>query len=410
MSSRLFLELVFYARTQIVALTLVTSCARLTALNEGISIKSVIRFSFSLGVLFLTFSLSPAWCQKNSGLELLYGAPADARINLFPVLTIDPGTGGFSNFFNVTAPPPFLCSGGETAMGRRYLYVSVPPGSCQNQYGEIIAYTLDPATGVPSAIQGSPFRFGKDSFPNGMAVAPQSNHLYVADAAGYVRAFALDWQTGVPKHLKGSPFISGTNYQLVVDPSGKFLYASDYAHADVFAFSIDVDGALIPVPGSPFPIHDAGTDSSSYGIVDTGKYVYVALSGSNRVAGFSIDSNTGVLAPVPGSTFATGNGPTFLAWSGKFLYVLNESDADVSGYTIDETSGALTLIPGSPFGTDAQTFAFDHSGKYLYLSGGHGIQGYNVDPKTGALSEGAGSHDNNGAVWLAAVELPGATQ
>jgi 6-phosphogluconolactonase (cycloisomerase 2 family) len=356
--------------------------------------------------LFLTFSLHPAWCQQKPGLEVLYGAPADARINLFPALTIDPSTGGFTNFFNVTAPPPFLCSGGETVMGH-HLYVSIPPGGCQNQYGEIIAYTLDPATGVPSAIQGSPFRLQKGSSPNGMAVAPHSNHLYVADSAGYIRAFTLNWETGVPKHLKGSPFKSGANYQLVVDPSGKFLYASDYAHPNVFAFSIHADGALAPVPGSPFRIHDAGTGSSSYGIVDTGKYVYVALSGSNRVAGFSIDCNTGALAPVPGSTFATGNGPTFLAWSGKFLYALNESDANVSGYTIDETSGALTLIPGSPFGTDAQIFGFDHSRKYLYLSGGRGIRGYNVDPKTGALSEGAGFHDNNGALWLTTVELPG---
>jgi 6-phosphogluconolactonase (cycloisomerase 2 family) len=360
--------------------------------------------------LFFTFSLNLSWCQQNSGLEVLYGAPADARINLFPAMVIDPGTGGFSSVFQVTAPPSFLCSGGATAMAGHFLYVSIPPGGCQNEHAEIIGYALDPATGVPAAITGSPLRMAKGSFPNGMAVAPHTNHLYVADAAGHIRAFKVDWKTGALKHLKRSPFQSGENYELVVDPSGKFLYASDYAHPDVFGFSIDAKGALTPLPGSPFRIHHAGSDASSYGIVDTGSYVYVALSGSNRIAGFSIDRNTGALTPVLGSPFAAGNAPTFLAWNGKFLYTLNETDADVWGYTVDETSGALTVIPGSPFGTDASTFGFDHSGKYLYLSGGRGIRGYNVDPKTGALSEGAGLHDNDGTVWLTTVKLPAAGQ
>jgi 6-phosphogluconolactonase (cycloisomerase 2 family) len=357
------------------------------------------------GLVLLSLSMGFAQSGKEIGPEAIYGAPAEGLINTFPVMVINRETGGFTDVFNVTAPPPFLCSGGETAVGSRFLYVTVPAGSCNNQFSELIGYSLDQATGVPSSLEGSPFLLPAGASPNGMATAPNSNIVYAADAAGFVDAFAADAKTGIPHNLKGSPFKAGTSYDLVVDPSGKFLYASDYdPPGGVLAFTIGSGGALTPVPGSPFDV--PGPPGSNYqplGIVDTGKYVYIALA-TNQVAAFSIDGKTGALKVVPGSPFAAGNGPTYMAQTGDFVYVVNALDGTISGYSIDEKSGALTAIPGSPFGSDGFSIAIERLGKYLYLSGHRGVQGYDIDPGTGALSMGVGFHDNDGGLWLTVVE------
>jgi len=340
-------------------------------------------------------------------MELLYGAPADAFINIFPAMVIDPATGGFLDVFNVLAPPPFICSGGVAASNARFLYVSIPPQTCLNQEAEIIGYRLNSASGVPVALPWSPLVLRNGSSPNGMVSVPNRPYLYAADAGG-IDAFRIDAATGALTPIAGSPVQSGANYELVVDPSGKFIYASDYdAPGGVFAFTISAGGELARVSGSPFQVPGpAGSNNQPVGIVDTGKFVYIALANTNQIAGFSINRKTGALKPLAGAFAVTGNGPVPLLLTGNFLYTVNEIDGTISGYSIDDTTGALTPIAGSPFGTDGSDIAVDVSGQYLYLSGHRGVQGYNIDPTTGVLTEGAGSHGNDGSLWLTVVQLP----
>jgi 6-phosphogluconolactonase len=357
--------------------------------------------------MFLALSLSFAQSASAHGPELMYGAPADAYLNTFPVMTIDRETGAFSDIFGILGPPFFNCSGGEVAIGSQFLYVSVPRG-CQNQPSQIIGYSLDQTTGAATPIPGMPFIMRARATPNGMAAGPNGNVLYVADAQGYVDAFSVNQKTGGLRRLKGSPYSAGTTYELVVDPSGKFLYASDYdVPGGVFAFNINPDGSLTPVPGSPFLVPGpTGSDYQPVGIVDTGKYVYIALSNSNQIAGFSVNSTTGALTPLTGSPFATGNGPVFLARTGKYLYTENQLDGTISGFVIDERSGALTPVEGSPFGAVGISLTVDNTGRYLYLSSERGVHGYDIDRETGTLTEGEGAHGNDGSLWLTVVELP----
>jgi Lactonase, 7-bladed beta-propeller/Tn3 transposase DDE domain len=87
------------------------------------------------------------------------------------------------------------------------------------------------------------------------------------------------------------------------------------------------------------------------------QFVYVANSGDGTVSGYTVDSNTGALAPINGSAFTSGSGPSSAPVSvavdpsGKFAYVANFNSAPsiVSGFTIDQVSGALTPATNSPF-------------------------------------------------------------
>ena len=338
---------------------------------------------------------NPASCEGGPT-EVLYGMPAGSLLNTSVTNIIDPCTGEFSSGSSSTVP--FLGSGGIAASNARFLYVSV--GSY------IFAASIDPSNGNLTSLATSPFSFPGRSI-QGLAATADGSLLYAADAAGGVDAFQVNGTTGALSLLSGSPFGSGADYQPVIHPLGSFLYATDYADGNVLAFTIGSTGALTPIQGSPFSLPGGG-GSKPLGIIDTGNFVYVAMGGSNQIAGFSVNSATGALAPISGSPFAAGDYPGDLAWSGSFLYVVNEADGNISGYRMDGAAGTLTQLAGSPFLVDRSVgvVAIDPTGKYMFVSTSVGVLSANIDAPTGALTLNPGGGANDGALWLAVVQLP----
>ena len=120
-------------------------------------------------------------------------------------------------------------------------------------------YALDPTTGAPPPIGGSPFAVtspaaGTFHFP---AFTPDGNRMYVSwDNAGFIPGFSLA-ADGTPAELPGSPFnLTATNADfgcLAVSRSGSHLFASDESGNKVSVFTLDVDGTPVQVAGSPFP-------------------------------------------------------------------------------------------------------------------------------------------------------------
>src|ERR1700680_659292 len=143
------------------------------------------------------------------------------------------------------------------------------------------------------------------------------------------------------------------------------------------AFSVNsMTGALSEVPGSPFAV---GSSPCCIAVDPTGRFVYVANSTSNDIAGFSVSPSTGVLTPLPGSPFVTGNNPVALAVdpTGRFLYVsaytvmsFGLKSSDVYEYTIDSVTGVLAVAAGSPFTQTniIPSINFDPKGNHAFLT------------------------------------------
>jgi hypothetical protein len=140
---------------------------------------------------------------------------------------------------------------------------------------------------------------------------------------------------------------------VVVDPTGKFAYVANSFGNSVSAYSIDANGALTPVTGSPFA---AGSESVRVTVNPTGKFAYVANLGDNTISAYRIGSN-GALTPVKGSPFAAGGGTESVTVdpTGQFAYVGSEIDG-VFAYSIG-ANGALTPVPGSPFAAGSGPFS-----------------------------------------------------
>jgi len=137
--------------------------------------------------------------------------------------------------------------------------------------------------------------------------------------------YTINTATGVLTAIAGSPFSAGASpVWVVVDPSSKFLYVADIAVGSaIFGFTIDrATGALTSIIGSHFSV---GKDPTSMTVDPSGKFVYVTNFGDNTISGYRIDSATGALTNIVGSPFASGPISVAVDPSGKFVYVTNSN-------------------------------------------------------------------------------------
>lgn len=145
------------------------------------------------------------------------------------------------------------------------------------------------------------------------------------------------------------------------------------------------------------------------------EFLYVANIGTSNVSGFSVDTATGAVTPVPGSPFPAGPAANKVAvhTAGRFLYVSNYSGNSISGYSIGQT-GALTALAGSPFsntgGAGPASLALHPNGKFLFvanlvslLSGSISVMA--INPSTGALAPVAGSPFESGGTYPSDLDL-----
>lgn len=200
---------------------------------------------------------------------------------------------------------------------------------------------------------------------------------------GTIHVFTVNSSTGAITEVAGSPFNAGlTPNQLVVDPTGRFLYVTNQQSEDITAFSVDPStGALTELPGSPFPIGGAPVTS---GIDPTGRFFYVfatnIVNGSlwEMLCEFTIDDVTGVLtaASNPPAPWEFGQGPlvTSMAFDpiGNIAYLGQDTAGNVGAPimvgSIDFGSGTITEIGSvQPANSgEANDLAVTPNGSFLY--------------------------------------------
>ena len=317
--------------------------------------------------------------------------------------------------------------------------------------GDVSRYEVDAETGeliprLPNQSLGGPAQT--------MAIGREGRFLYVGVAASLsIAVYEINPGTGALSFVQNAP-VPMVAADLVIDPSGRFLYVPNGTH-NVSAFEIDPeDGTLTAVAGSPWSV-GAGTPGPVAAAVSAdGTRLYTANSLANNVSQFEIDLETGALTALDplttasgttpwaiavgaqdGSVFATHAGsrdayafavdedrlltsaspapivqtgidPVAIAISlgsapltsrSDFVYAANQGSVNVSGYEADSGvsgTGELTPIAGSPFDGGAMPFsvAIHPSNRFLYSA--ETVPGslsvFTVDEESGALTAGIG--------------------
>lgn len=236
--------------------------------------------------------------------------------------------------------------------------------------------------------------------------------------------------------LQGSPFLTGgegvgnpmqilgpldSDYELRISADGKFLLAVNSGSNTIAVFSIQSNGALQTVTGSPFP--SGGQTPVSIDV--SGNYVFVvnksqdplhATPQAPNYSTFTIDAS-GKLTPVTGATFETmpGSCPSnaLVSNDGKFLFatdflgfVLTPPVGTLRSFAIGST-GTLTAVSGTPYvvpGTNGTALGLWQNPAANVLYVGNPLQGavnvYAIDAATGALSLQTSVAAGKAACWL----------
>jgi len=166
---------------------------------------------------------------------------------------------------------------------------------------KILVYRFDAATGklTPNAPPAALIAPG--SGPRHFAFHPSGRFAYVINELGStITVFWYDAESGVLSTIQTISTVprdfKGTNYpaEVVVHPSGKFVYGSNRGHDSIAVFSVDAaTGRLSPQGHEP----TQGKNPRNFAVDPTGNYLLAANQDTDTVVVFRLDPSTGRLKP-----------------------------------------------------------------------------------------------------------------
>ncbi|MGA7595943.1 MAG: beta-propeller fold lactonase family protein [Gallionella sp.] len=289
-------------------------------------------------------------------------------------------SGPFPSDTNVSSP-----AGIRVDPTRHHVYVT------DTFTNNVVVYDIDAGNGALTLASRMRSRIAPlgIAFTTGTApVTYTPKFAYVTDSGDdNVSAYRLSAATGALTAVSSSPFTAGTRpYGVAIDPANRYVYVANNGSNNISAYGIDTtSGALNALGSSPFAENSGESEPYSTVVDPSGRFLYVSNYGSGNMAVFSIDATTGALAETAKSPFSSGVsggvGTIAVDPTGQFLYALEPVSNTVKIFDIDATSGDLTLLTGpyTVFGPTASDIAIDPGGQFLcasVLGGTNGVVTY----------------------------------
>jgi len=263
------------------------------------------------------------------------------------------------------------CGGGDgqgwsTSQFTRFAYVTTSNNSEGTSY--LTSYAVDGTTGtfhlLGSVEAGTPTING--GFSNRVVVHPSGKYVYTSDYEG-----DKVYQYKVAANGEAEPMSSPSidvgdgSWGITIHPSGDYLYVASFFDDTIQQFDIGLDGALTPMNPPT-----AATDAGPYQLTITpdGNYAYAANYNTDNVSQFSINVD-GELVPLVPATVNAGGGASSQVTDndGQYLYVANFDDSTISKFNIG-ADGLLTEMLNSPISTGSQPYdiSIDRRGRFIY--------------------------------------------
>lgn len=233
----------------------------------------------------------------------------------------------------------------------RYLIVA------NHEHGSVAVLPIDPdgslrpASHVEQHVGSGPGPTQQGPHAHFVTLDPPRQRLLVADKGiDKVMIYRLDAEVGklVPADPPSASLHSGAAPRhIAFHPNGRFVYVNGEADMTVTAFAYDGEGGVLEELHhlSTLPTGAAAERLSTAQILvhPSGRYVYVSNRGHDSIAIFAIDQETGRLAPA-GHAATGGNTPRNFAFdpSGTFLYAANQNSDTIVHFRVDAETGQLT--------------------------------------------------------------------
>ena len=259
--------------------------------------------------------------------------------------------------------------------------------------GDLVVFPInsDGSLGTPVANGNLPY-WPLEFAPSTVNVTANGNFVYVANAntnnptaagqRGTVSAFSVGSGgalTPVYSSPSALPYAGVQPSASASDPTSRFLYVTDAASNELYAYTIGSNGALAPLTNGPFA---TGVYPDGITIDPTGQYIYVSNYNSNTISAYQISPSTGTPSALAGgTTYTTKTGPTCIIVEpafGRFVYTANFLDSSVTGYQLNPNNGTLVGTENSPYPSAGQPTCAaavthgNHPGQHVQATSGTG--------------------------------------
>lgn len=317
-----------------------------------------------LGFLIMVISgtASAGWLyvlNDDSAGSRVYGFSVDettGALTLLPGFPIVPGNGGINSVVSERMVA-------DRANNRLYVV--------NDSSDSVAAYSVDPATGALTPLPFSPIPLGAGNW-NSIAVHPGGSPLIVSNGltnAGSL-SFSITPTTATP--AVGNPFLVGATsaFSSTFSKNGSYFYVGGNTGTVIAGFSVNTaTGVLTTLPGSPFPA--GGTSCIAYAPDDQGRLFTMDNAFNIRI----FTSSDGVLVAASGNPFPSGMTQRRFGLvhpNGNFYIIAGNTGNNVGVYAISGTASAtiVTAVTGSPFPTGATTanvLALNETGTLLFV-------------------------------------------
>lgn len=228
----------------------------------------------------------------------------------------------------------------------------INPDGSLSPYSELIK--LDGKPGPHRTQQSS-------SHPHQVLPDPANKSLFVPDK-GLDKVFTFQFDAENTTILPGNPPEVGAREgagtrHISFLPNQTFAYVANELDSTITTYQYNkANGALAPVqiiPSIP-ETYTGNNTAAEIMVAPSGKFVYVSNRGHNSIGIYAIDHEKGTLKPL-GWESSQGKGPRFFAFdpAGKFLYAANENSDTIVTFRINQKTGKLTptgqvIKTGSP--------------------------------------------------------------
>jgi 6-phosphogluconolactonase (cycloisomerase 2 family) len=325
-----------------------------------------------------------------------------------------------------TAPFNERLDGGLVAIDGqgKFLFVLNPASN------DISMFQIDPASGVLSEVQGSPFAVPPTinpamapSHPISIAAESSGKFLFVGYFSGDIQgqssvaSLAIDTSGPSPVLItqQSTPTASlGAPTQLLTDPKGLHLYVglrhgqNGLSDGGAEVYAIDSFTGKLAYQGMASVLN---ADGLSYAIDPGDRFFYAGGQGNVGPIESCVISPLDGTADGAGNTcqpiffLGQGNYPSSMVAesSGLFLYIAQSGGVEV--YSVDQVSGALNPVLGPLGGIffGQGSAVADPMGPFIYSADfavPASIHAYQVDRQTGNLTEISGSPFSSGVTAL----------
>jgi len=174
--------------------------------------------------------------------------------------------------------------------------------TCDAGIDRIYVYRFDASTGTLAA-NDPPFAATTAKFhPRHLTFSPDAKFVYcINEAAMSVTAFSYDAEHGILREIQTISTLpadfsgkAGSTAELIMHPSGKYLYGSNRGPDSIVGYSIDATTGKLALVGHTDTL---GHTARGFGIDPSGQWMIVGNQNSDSVVQFKIDPSTGRTTP-----------------------------------------------------------------------------------------------------------------